>query len=150
MAGWTLRRARVEEAPGWAACMRAAYAPLQEKFGPLPPLEADYADEIARHEVWVAEREGQIAGSLVLMPGEDFLTLANVAVHPESHGKGFGRALIDLAETRASQLGYPEIRLNAHAAMTGNVSLYERPGWRWIAASGDTVAMAKPLPQPPL
>ena len=130
--------------------MRAAYAPLEAKLGPLPPLEADYAEEIAENEVWVAEQDGQVIGGLVLTPGDGFLTLANVAAHPQVHGRGLGRTLIELAEARAGRLGYAEIRLSTHVAMTGNVSLYEHLGWRQIAASGDTVAMAKALPpQPP-
>lgn len=145
MPGWTIRRAAARDAEALATCMEAAYAPYEKQLGPLPPLQADYAEEIAGNEVWVAEREGQIIGGLILAPGDGFLTLANVAVHPDSHGKGLGRALIDLAESRASGSGYREIRLNTHVAMADNLSLYTRLGWCERARHGTIVSMKKNL-----
>ncbi len=90
---------------------------------------ADYAKEIARHQVWVAEEERQIIGGLVLIPKEDHLLLDNIAVHPDHQGRGVGRALLELADSEALSQGYRELGLYTHETMTENIALYGRNGW---------------------
>ena len=84
-----------------SACIDAAYAHYAERIADLPPMSADCAEEIARFQVWVAEVANVIVGGLVLVPGDGFMLLANVAVHPTHTGAGMGRALMALAETEA-------------------------------------------------
>jgi ribosomal protein S18 acetylase RimI-like enzyme len=145
MAAWTIRQAVAEDAPGLTVCMRAAYAEAAARLGDLPPLTADYADEIATCQVWVAMVDEEIVGGLVLVPGDDALQLANVAVVPHYAGRGLGKALIDHAELEAVAQGFQEIRLATHTDMGNNLALYRHLGWEQTGTEGATVYMKKDL-----
>jgi len=145
MADWTIRRAEVRDADGLGQCLDAAYAQYAARIDDLPPMSEDCADEIARHLVWVAEAEGAVMGGLVLVPGDGFMLLANVAVHPDGRGTGLGRRLLTLAETEATARGYSEMRLKTHAEMPETIGLYLRNGWTQVSQDGNKIAMKKHL-----
>ncbi|MFC2059051.1 GNAT family N-acetyltransferase [Chloroflexota bacterium] len=127
---WTLRRAEPQDAPALAECVDAAYHPdLPLLRRPDYPGEGNYTRIIALYHVWVAVDRGQIIGGLVLMPKEDHMLLANIAVHPAHQGKGVGKALMELADAEALDQGYKEIRLSANKDMTGTIDMYRRSGW---------------------
>ena len=119
----TIRRAEPGDADKLGACLDAAYAEYAVRLDDLPSMSADCAGEIARHDVWVAEAGGTIGGVLVLVPGDGFMTLANIAVHPDHRGAGIGRRLLRLAETESLRHGLTEMRLNTHAAMSETIDL---------------------------
>lgn len=109
----------------------AAYLPYVERIGVRPgPLDDDYADLIRRGQVWLLSDEQRTCSVLVLCPEPGAMLLSNVAVDPACQGRGLGRALIDFAEARAREAGFSLIRLYTNAAMTGNVQLYQRLGYR--------------------
>ena len=145
MANWTIRRAEHGDAEALSACIDAAYALYAARITDLPPVSADCAAEIAKYQVWVAEIEDDIVGGLVLIPEADFMRLANVAVHPDHKGVGLGRALIDLAETEASDQGYREMRLTTHVDMPENIELYAHLGWEEGRRHGNKVSMTKTI-----
>ena len=128
---WTIRKAVVSDAEALAKCMHAAYMMYTSRLGgkTLPPMTVDYGEEICSYPVWVAESEGSLVGGLILMPQDDYITIANVAVHPQFQGNGLGRGLMSFAEAEAKQQGYSELRLATHILLTENVSLYSHLGW---------------------
>lgn len=138
-----LRRATPADAPALRACIRAAYSRWSH-IDDLPDVAAGVAEDIAAHEVWVAEAAGALAGGLILDIGED-AHLMNVAVHPDHGGKGLGRALIAAAEDSARAAGCGVIRLATHVRMPDNIALYARLGWRETGREGVRVFMEKPL-----
>lgn len=149
---WMLRRAEPHDAPMLAHCVNDAYRHYIPRMGKLPgPMLADYAEEIAHHQVWVAEDQGRLIGGLVLIPHADHLLLDNVAVHPNHQGQGVGRALLELAESEAMDQGYTELCLYTHETMTENIALYTRLGWeethRAFQAGYLRVFMRKRLPR---
>jgi GNAT superfamily N-acetyltransferase len=114
--------ARVQE------IVRAAYTPYIARIGKPPgPMQDDYAALIAEGHVWVIGTPP--AGLLVLIPQDEHVLLDNVAVAPESHGKGIGRALLQFAEQYATSCGLPELRLYTHELMTENLTMYASTGW---------------------
>ena len=143
MKNWTLRKAEQRDADALSACIDAAYAHYAAHISDLPPVSADCAGEIARHQVWVAETDNTIVGGLVLIPEQGFMRLANVAVHPDHRGAGLGRALMELAETESLDQGYRELRLTTHVAMPENIQLYQHLGWQEVQRSGNKVSMKK-------
>lgn len=145
MENWTIRRAELRDADGLGNCLDAAYAQYADRIDDLPPMSEDCAGEIAENLVWVAEAGGGIVGALVLMPGDGFMLLANVAVHPDGRGAGIGRALLTLAETEAVARGYAEMRLSTHAGMPETIGLYARNGWSEVSRQGNKVGMRKAL-----
>ena len=135
-----LRRADAADAPALQRIASAAYSPyLLRMGGQRPgPLDADYAAAIADLETWVACADGSPVGYLVLADdGPDVLVLDNVAVLPSHHGHGVGRALLELAEDRATARGCSRIRLFTHVTMVENQELYERIGYTETHCSTD-------------
>lgn len=89
----------------------------------------DYAALIADGAINVLEHQGAVAAMIVLLPRPDHLLLDNIAVRPDRQGYGFGRPMIEFAETEAHQLGYRELRRYTHETMTENIALYTRIGF---------------------
>ena len=92
-------------------------------------MTEDYGKVIRERRVTVGESQGTIVGVLVLdVTGEGFL-LENVAVDPSHHGRGLGRALLELAEAEARREGYKAIYLYTHEKMIENLALYAKIGY---------------------
>ena len=126
----TIRPAVPADLDAVRRCVRDAYALYVPRIGREPaPMTADYAELIARGEVWVAEENGRVIGVLVLRPLTGSLLLETVAVLPERQGRGLGRALIAFAERHARSLGLPEVTLYTNERMTENLGLYPRLGY---------------------
>ncbi|MFY0613368.1 MAG: GNAT family N-acetyltransferase [Hyphomicrobiaceae bacterium] len=145
MANWIIRRAEAEDAAALADCIDAAYAQYVPRIADMPAVSDGIAAEIRDKLVWVAVREGEIVGGVVLVVRADHGVLANVAVDPMARGAGLGRALMDLAEAEARALGLTQLRLSTHVEMPENVRRYERLGWQETGRSGNKVMMAKGL-----
>lgn len=113
------------------ALIEAAYALYIPRIGARPgPMLEDYAALIAQGRVEVFEEQGQVLGVLVLIAQADGLLLDNVAVSPAAQGRGLGRQLMAHAEARARQLGLEVVRLYTNEAMSENLGLYGRLGYR--------------------
>ncbi|UBU14398.1 GNAT family N-acetyltransferase [Nonomuraea gerenzanensis] len=111
-----------------------AYTPWIEIVGMRPlPLESDYGALIAAGRVHVTDG---LEGLIVLVPEDGVLLVDNVAVRPELHGKGIGRALMAYAEQEARRLGLPALRLYTNVRMTANIALYESLGYRETGRQG--------------
>ena len=126
-----LRQARPEDVAAIERVALAAYSPYVPRMGGQRPrpLDADYAAAVADDEAWVADEDGEVVGYLVVVAEPDALLLDNVAVLPTHHGRGVGRALLELAEERALAGGRTRIRLFTHVTMVENQRLYERIGY---------------------
>lgn len=146
MEKWTLRRAVPADVDQLVSCIGAAYADHAARLADLPPMTEDLSLEVERKEVWVAVIGERIAGTVILAPGDAAMLLANVAVHPDHQGIGLGRALLSHADTEALARGYREMRLNTHAGMADNLSLYRRLGWEETDRKDNKVSMRKRFP----
>ena len=147
MPNWTIRRAEKKDAAALADCCDAAYSIYAPRIADLPAVSDGIEDDIERNVVWVAARDNRVIGGLVLLPKEDHVVLANVAIDPSATGAGLGRAYMDLAEAETRKLGHEKLRLSTHVDMPENVLLYEHLGWYEIGRSGNKVHMEKSLKQ---
>lgn len=145
MAVWQIRPATLHDAGKLAECIAAAYAAHTERVSDLPAVSDGIAEDIETSIVRVAEIQGHIAGGIVLIPGEGFLRVANVAVHPGHSGLGLGRALLETAEQEAANLGLHELRLSTHTGLPENVALYTHLGWQEAGRDEIKVRMRKRL-----
>ncbi len=127
--------------------MHQAYSVYLERMKgkPLPPMGVNYAQEIERYPVWVLEVDEQIAGAIIILFETDYLSVANLSVHPDFQGRGFGRDLLRFAESKAVEQGYQEMRLATHVLLTENISLYRHLGWREYDRDDMRVYMKKTL-----
>ena len=125
--------------------MHQAYAAYASRIpgGRLPPMDADYEEEIATFPTWVAESKGEVVGGLILVAESNHMTIANIAVRPDFQGRGLGRRLMNLAETEARGVGFSELRLATHVLLTENISYYLHLGWSESRRDETRVYMTK-------
>lgn len=146
-----LRRATGADADAILALTRAAYADWAALIGRDPkPMTADYGRAVRDHHIDLHEIDGVLIALIELIRHPDHLSIENIAVHPDHHRRGLGGALMDHAETRARDLGHPEIRLYTNAAFASNLAFYARRGFTEyrrapIDAGGEIVHMRKPV-----
>jgi ribosomal protein S18 acetylase RimI-like enzyme len=131
MAAEILRDATPADREPVERLVEAAYRGYIERIGRRPaPMDADYAALIAAGLVTVAERDGALAGLLVLIPMDDHLLVENVAVDPAAQRSGLGRRLMAHAEGEARERGLPALRLYTNEKMVENLAWYPRLGYR--------------------
>lgn len=126
-----IQRARPEDAAPICQVAMAAYSPYIRRIGRKPaPMVASFPPLIAAGEVWALAEIADIIGFIVMRTQKNCLHIENVAVHPERHGEGHGRALLEFAEAEARRRELPVMELYTNAKMTENLTLYARLGWR--------------------
>ena len=83
------------------AIAAAAYQPYVARIGrPPAPMTADYDQAVRSGQTWIAERDGQISGFVVLIAQPGYLLVENLAYYPR---RGY-------AEThRADQDGFHRV-----------------------------------------
>ncbi len=145
MTDWTIRPATAQDAGPLGRCIEAAYEIYAGRVTDLPAVSDGVDQHIENDLVFVAVGDGAVIGGLVLVPGDDAMLLANVAVDPACTGMGLGRALIELAEAQCREHGLSVLKLSTHVDMAENVALYEHLGWRETGRSGNKVYMEKHL-----
>jgi ribosomal protein S18 acetylase RimI-like enzyme len=129
--GGDVRTATSDDLGAVEFVVRSAYAHYVSRIGRAPgPMLDDYDRLIRAGRVQVIEHDGAVHGVLVLIPQEDAMLLDNVAVLPSAHGLGLGRKLLEFAERAAVEAGYRSMRLYTNEAMTENIGLYTRIGYR--------------------
>lgn len=129
-----IRAAKAADAVVLGELVERAYSGYVDLIGGRPaPMDDDYAEKVREGDVFVAAEDGEVVGLIVLVAAEDHLLIENVAVDPGHQGRGVGRALLALAETHAADRSIPELRLYTNAAMTENLALYARLGYREYA-----------------
>lgn len=125
-----VRPARAEDATAVTECVAAAYRHYIARLGKPPgPMLDDYAEVIRQHHVFVLADGARVIGVLVLIRQAQGILLDNVAVHPDSQGRGFGRKLLAFAEEEARRAGFAAITLYTNEHMTENIELYKKLGY---------------------
>lgn len=145
MSKWQIRPANARDARALSECIKAAYSIYASRVTDLPAVAEGISGDIKNHRVWVAEIDQNIVGGIILISHDDFVLLANVAVHPDSSGLGLGSALINLAEAECLNLGLHELRLSTHVDIPENVRLYTYLGWQETGRTGNKIHMRKVL-----
>jgi GNAT superfamily N-acetyltransferase len=145
-----LRSANPQEAGMIRDLVRAAYAKWVPILGREPlPMKADYERAVREHQIDILYIDGRMVGLIETMLRSDHLWIENIAVRPDSQGKGLGRQLLAHVERKAAEAGWAETRLQTNAAFEANVALYTRAGYsvdrREPFMGGTTVYMSKKL-----
>ena len=152
-----VRQGEVSDLDGLRACIEAAFSPYVPRIGQRPaPLDTDFEPLLRDGRVWVAERDGRVVGTMVLVADGDTVEIRSVSVLPTCQRQGVGRTLMAHAETVARQAGHSRVRLYANARLPELVLYYAGLGYteverRWDRGF-DRVFMAKtldPLNPPP-
>ena len=142
------RRAMSADAPAVRELTRAAYLEWVPVIGREPkPMTADYERAVAEHIIDLYEIAGRLVGLIEMIPEPPHLSIENIAVAPDLHGKGIGDDLLGHAEAIARALGFQEMRLYTNAKFATNIAFYEKRGFveflREPVPSGDIAVHMK-------
>lgn len=100
----------------------AILAELPDWFG-IPESNAAYAQAAERGPTFVAERDGEALGLLVVEDlGFAALDIHLMAVRPLAHRQGIGRLLVEQARAVARELGKPYLTVKTQGPSAGHES----------------------------
>lgn len=108
------------------------------------PALQNFADDLAKGELYVIDLGGEPLGSISLCMEKDevykeveWLTPDGrqlyphrLLVHPEHQVKGYARALMDFAEAHAREIGCASVRLDTFSQNLRNIRFYEARGYQ--------------------
>jgi DNA-binding MarR family transcriptional regulator/GNAT superfamily N-acetyltransferase len=128
---------------GWIVGRHGAL--YREEYGWDERLEALTAEIVAafvrnhdrkRERCWIAEREGETIGSVLLVQETDEVArLRLLLVEPKARGLGIGARLVEEALRFARKARYRKVKLWTHSVLAAARRIYERAGFelthRW-------------------
>jgi DNA-binding MarR family transcriptional regulator/GNAT superfamily N-acetyltransferase len=89
-----------------------------------------------REQCWIAEVDGQMAGSIFLADeGDSVSRLRLLYVEPVFQGRGIGDALVSSCIVFARSVGYARITLWTHTILESARRIYARHGFRIVETS---------------
>jgi DNA-binding MarR family transcriptional regulator/GNAT superfamily N-acetyltransferase len=125
--GWVLhRQARLyAEEYGWDGTFEGLVADILGQF--VRNFDA------ARERCWLAEREGEIVGSVFVIREDDSTArLRLLYVEPSARGHGIGRRLVDECLRFAAARGYRRMVLWTNDVLVSARRIYEATGFRLV------------------
>jgi putative acetyltransferase len=142
MSDFTIRKVAEADFADVADLLRGYAAALpvdlnaQRFIEELPSLPGDYGPP--RGALLIARAtDREPLGCIALRPLDtDSCEVKRLYVSPAARGQGLGRALIEALIIEATNLGYPQVKLDTLPNMTEAISLYRRLGFTSIPPYG--------------
>jgi GNAT superfamily N-acetyltransferase len=133
--GWLVHRQGLlyNQQYGWNGEFEALIARIYNEYATAP-------DRPPR-DLWIAERNGEVAGSIFCMPSEGIegsAQLRMLYVEPAHRGHGIGRMLVDQCVAFARGAGYARMRLWTHTIQEAARKLYAGAGFTVVESEPHT------------
>jgi len=126
--GWIVHRQGASYAEEWG---------YNEEFEALvAEIVAEFVQHLrpAKERCWIAEKDGEVVGSVFLVRKSDTVSkLRLLFVEPSARGLGIGARLIDECVRFARQAGYRKLTLWTQSELLGARHLYKKAGFRLTA-----------------
>lgn len=124
--GWLIHRQGLiyNEQFGWNIEFEALIAGIYSQYQTAPDTPAK--------DLWVAEQDGRIVGSIFVMPSDGLpgsAQLRMLYVEPAARGQGVGAALVAQAVSFARGNGYERMRLWTHTNQESARKVYAAAGF---------------------
>lgn len=133
---------RVESQEQIAAVVKLARETWMPHYAPIiGAAQVDYMLDKFQSPAAIARQIAAEGYEYYLAPGAGYLALvpdapkkrvllSKIYVKAESRGTGLGRAMVEFAERRCSELGCTELWLTVNRNNLGSIAFYERMGFR--------------------
>lgn len=100
-------------------------------------ITADFIDhyDSASERCWIAERNGQFVGCVMLVNDRSEKKTANLRlllVERDARGTGLGRTLVRQCAQFAREAGYARLTLWTNSVLTSAIRLYQSEGYRLV------------------
>jgi DNA-binding MarR family transcriptional regulator/GNAT superfamily N-acetyltransferase len=127
--GWLIHRQAViyNQQYGWNGEFETLIAKLYHDYETAPPAPP--------RALWIAERNGEVAGSIFATPSEGrpgTAQLRMLYVEPEARGIGLGRMLVDQCVRFARESGYRRVRLWTQSILVPARKIYAAAGFKLV------------------
>jgi N-acetylglutamate synthase-like GNAT family acetyltransferase len=133
----TVRLASDVDSEAIADVLFAAFSQFErdytaEAFAVVTPSADDLATRFAEGPIWVAERDGQVVGTVSVTTEPEGMYIRSMAVYPHAQGLGIGHKLLGAVDEyfQASKLG--RIFLYTTYFVPGAKELYEKHDFKWL------------------
>jgi ribosomal protein S18 acetylase RimI-like enzyme len=129
-----IRLAIEEDAEDISEILRLSFAEFESDYTPAayaivtPPAE-EITGRFAEGPMWVAVRNGQLTGTVSVVPETDRLYIRSMAVLPNAQGLGIGKRLMLAVEKYGIEKGFDSLFLYTTHFSADAIRLYERLGF---------------------
>ena len=105
---------------------------LEQSVSPTPWSETIFTDCLkAGYECWVL-RSSEVFGYLILASAAQESHLLNIAIHPNSQGRGLGRSFLEFAISLAINEGSERLFLEVRPSNNSARALYQKKGFQFL------------------
>lgn len=130
--GWLVHRQGLlyNQQYGWNGEFEALIARIYNEYATAP--------DAPPRNLWIAEHNGEVVGSIFCMPSDGLpgsAQLRMLYVEPTARGQGIGRLLVDQCVAFARGAGYARMRLWTHSIQQAARKLYAAAGFVIVETS---------------
>jgi len=139
--GVKIRLAVPEDADAIASLLLTAFAETKphytaDAFAATTPGSDTIRERFLEGPIWVALKDGKVAGTVSVVPEGERLYIRSMAVLPGMQGGGIGRKLLEIVEGHAVEGGFARMFLYTTNFLIDAHRLYKRNGFELAAISG--------------